>query len=583
LSKGEVENQILPRTAFAYWKQYICQYWWVYFVGTVTVLFTNLMQVLSTRSVGWIVDYFTDTLNKEYFVGALKNFSSGQTFVLVFSIFIGARIFLAVGRYGWRITMARQTHIAANRLRLLLWKHVRFLPKSALDSTYTRGHLMNAANSDVSTAMSIFGFVLVGLVDIIFLGIITMVAMMFIDVSLSIYCLLAMIYLPFIVKRLADKEGKQYNIAQDELSELDDLSSQYISTMRLQKLTQTGQVWLQRLYARAEKYRSERFKAHAISLSFMPSMGSAAFLSLAVLYILGTRAVIQHEISIGDFIALLGLVSLLQDPLMGLGFVVSDWKRGMNSLARLLEIYHAPLDQSLLTSEGGTDELPGDKQVMDSPLPVLDCQSLSVQFSLTSKLLFEPLSLSLKAGERLGVMGAVGTGKSTLVNILSGLNRQHHGQVLFHGQAFSHYQHPILRKKIGVVAQKPFLFASSIRDNLCLDSTFSDDELWHFLELAQIHEDINKFPLKLDTSLGEWGINLSGGQKQRLTLARTLARMPELLFLDDCISAVDTITEERILRNLDRELKHSTLVWVAHRESTLKYCHNVISLDKGSE
>ena len=111
-----------------------------------------------------------------------------------------------------------------------------------------------------------------------------------------------------------------------------------------------------------------------------------------------------------------------------------------------------------------------------------------------------------------------------------------------------------------------------------MDRDISDEAIWKYLDLAGLKEDVEGFPHKLDTQLGEWGINLSGGQKQRLTLARALARDPKLLFLDDCLSAVDTITEERILKNLDTHLKDVTLVWVAHRKSTLKYCNHTFEL-----
>jgi ATP-binding cassette subfamily B protein len=135
-----------------------------------------------------------------------------------------------------------------------------------------------------------------------------------------------------------------------------------------------------------------------------------------------------------------------------------------------------------------------------------------------------------------------------------------------------------LRSYIGHVSQKPFLFADSIRVNVAMNNELTDEEIWRYLELAGLKDDVELFGDKLDTQLGEWGINLSGGQKQRLTLARALAAKPKVLFLDDCLSAVDTITEEKILKNLDQHLKDVTLVWVAHRKSTLKYCNHTFEL-----
>jgi ATP-binding cassette subfamily B multidrug efflux pump len=209
---------------------------------------------------------------------------------------------------------------------------------------------------------------------------------------------------------------------------------------------------------------------------------------------------------------------------------------------------------------------------------VLEVHNLSYTFDESTPL-FAHLNFKLKKGERLGITGPIGAGKSTLLSILTGLEREvSSGSVTLFGKPFSAYSHDHLRHYIGHVGQKPFLFADSIRVNVAMNSDLSDEEIWKFIDLAGLKEDVESFPNKLDTQLGEWGINLSGGQKQRLTLARALARKPKLLFLDDCLSAVDTITEERILKNLDQHLKDVTLVWVAHRKSTLKYCNQTFEL-----
>ena len=178
----------------------------------------------------------------------------------------------------------------------------------------------------------------------------------------------------------------------------------------------------------------------------------------------------------------------------------------------------------------------------------------------------------------MGVKGTIGTGKTTLIKILGGLVRDFSGDILFYGKPFNFYSHKSLRDHIGIVPQRPFLFADNIRENVRLNKNLSDEEVWFYLKLACLDEDIRNFQDQLDTPLGEWGINLSGGQKQRLTLARALARGCEFYLFDDCLSAVDTVTEEKILNNLNQYLKHQTLVWVAHRKSTLKYCHNILEL-----
>jgi ATP-binding cassette subfamily B protein len=146
------------------------------------------------------------------------------------------------------------------------------------------------------------------------------------------------------------------------------------------------------------------------------------------------------------------------------------------------------------------------------------------------------------------------------------------------GKPLSEWGHQQLRQQVAVVSQRPFLFAMNIRDNLCLGENYSEQEIWRVLEICGIDREIESLPDRLDTFLGEWGINLSGGQKQRLTIARALIRRPKILFLDDCLSAVDTVTEEHILAQLDQHLKDVTVIWAAHRPSTLRYCHKILEL-----
>ncbi|MBF0298587.1 MAG: ABC transporter ATP-binding protein [Oligoflexia bacterium] len=158
--------------------------------------------------------------------------------------------------------------------------------------------------------------------------------------------------------------------------------------------------------------------------------------------------------------------------------------------------------------------------------------------------------------------------------------RGYEGEVYFYGRPLREYSHATLREYMAIVPQKPFLFADTIKNNLLMGRQKCDEEIWHYLKIAGLEKDVLAMPDGIDTSLGEWGINLSGGQKQRLTLARALISAPKLLFLDDCLSAVDTVTEEQILRYLNEELKDTTLIWVAHRSSTLKYCNEILDLSQ---
>lgn len=549
------------------WKKYLADRWMLYTWGAISVLLTNLMQVLAPKNIGWIIDFMTGKPIPHFLTGSTPH----KTFVALFIVLAVSKILINVFRFMWRITLGRQTHYACGMLRRDVWEHVRYFKKQDLDRRFTKGVLMNAQASDTNSARFVFGFTLVAIFDVFFLGIFTFLTMAAIHVPMALLSFVVLLFVPIFVRKLSKREVEQYRLVQDTLSHFNDLSSQAVSTIKLQRLTQTGPFWERRLMAIAEGHRTQKLKGINLSLLYIPVMGVASIVSYVVLFAMGITFTFNGKMTVGEFISMQGLIFLLHDPLMSLGFIVSEWKKGFTALERLAEIYLHEKDQNLLAVGKPIDD-------SNPETLVLDVENLSYSFSESTPL-FSHLNFKLKKGERLGITGPIGAGKSTLLSILTGLEQNlNHGSVSFLGKPFSAYSHENLRNYIGHVSQKPFLFADTIRTNVSMNNDLSDDEIWKFLDLAGLKEDVSHFALGLDTQLGEWGINLSGGQKQRLTLARALAKKPKLLFLDDCLSAVDTITEEKILKNLDTHLKDVTLVWVAHRKSTLKYCDQTFEL-----
>lgn len=540
------------------WVDFLKKRWVIYILGVSTVVLTNICQVLTTRIYGWLIDFFSGNKIPAFFE---------NQFLKIFIWLVITRISLTLGRYGWRITLGRQTHYSASFLRKKIWEHVLYFKFSDLEKVFSKGILMNSSNSDVGSARLIFGMTIIAIIDLMFLVIFCLWAMISINGLLTASILAIMLILPLIMKRLNAKEMKNYEVAQEALSSFDDLVVQSVASIRLQKITQTGDIWSKRLTSSADDYRLKRLKASFISLLYIPVMGGASLFSYMVLFVLGIGFTIKKQISVGDFVAMQGLVVLLQEPMGEFGFIISEWRKGLTSLRRLNAVYSHRQDSSLISSGG---------DVLKNEL-LLEVKNLSFSHE-KDKYIIRDLNLNLKRGERLGIRGPIGSGKSTLIKLLCGLERSHDGEIKFYGKSFSHYPHSELRKGITVVPQKPFLFSGPLRQNISMDQNLTDKEIWHYLEMADLKEDVERFKKGLDTDLGEWGINLSGGQKQRLTLARALAKRPDFLLLDDCLSAVDTVTEEKILKNIDKELADTTLIWVAHRESTLKYCHKTIEL-----
>lgn len=555
------------KAAYAFWREFVAKRWVMYALGFVSVLITNSMQVLSSRSIGWTLDFFT----KEDIPAWLKGVNNQSTFVRLIVFLLIIRFLVFVGRWAWRMTFARQTHFASAELKRKIWKHARHLGEHELQTVFTKGPMMNASTSDVSSARFIFGFTMVAITDVLFLGIFTVWAMLEIDPTLTFVSLGTLLFLPPAIRWLSEREINRYIKAQEFLSRFNDLSSQVIATIRLQRMTQTGGFWKGKLEEAADTYRGLKLHAVKTSLMFIPAFGFASLISYAVLFTLGLNYVFSGRLTLGDFLAMQALIFLIQDPLFELGFIISEWRKGVASLQRLMTVFLHPPEEHLYRA--GAD-IP-----KNSKLSVIKLTDISFRYPGSIHSVLNDFNLELKAGEKLGLVGAIGTGKSTLVGIMSGLERRvENGNVEFFERSYADYSHQELRSYISVVPQKPFLFAETISANICMDLELTNEQIWHALWVAGLDEDIKGFPKQLDTPLGEWGINLSGGQKQRLTLARALARKPRILFMDDCLSAVDTVTEEKILTRLNSELKDLTAVWVAHRESTLKYCDRIIHL-----
>ncbi|HVJ64190.1 MAG TPA: ABC transporter ATP-binding protein [Bdellovibrionota bacterium] len=555
INRVEFKNALeTSQRAVSFWWRHIKSRPFIYFVGCFSVAVTNAADIMVPKATQWIIDHFIEhsTLYMRGFWALLITYSAQM-----------------VARYFWRITLARETHLTEAKLKSLMWNRVRFLPEKVLQQRLTVGELMNVGTGDLRTARFLFGFTLVGTTDFLFLLIFSLVAMFTIDIELTLAALAVIPLVPFAINRLAKREHLYHQEAQERLSELTDASSQAVATIRLQRLSQTGAYWTQKLLEAAKRYQVSRFRVLKNEISFIPNTGIAPLVSYAVLIFFGAHKVYTGEFSIGAFVAMQSYIFIVQGPLIELGYIISEWQRGFASLHRYLEVLNEPEEPLLRTG--------GEPVVPQNEVYSVEGLTFAHDPAAATPLLHE-LNLNLRRGDRLGIIGPVGAGKTTLIRILAGFEKDYAGRVNFFGKDIRHAEHLSLRQQLAVVPQKAFLFADSLRNNVQLELQLSDDELWHYLELAGLADDVRKFSNGLDTALGEWGINLSGGQKQRLTIARALAAKSSVILFDDCLSAVDTVTEDKILRNLDEHFKDQTLVWVAHRKSTLKYCNQILEL-----
>jgi ATP-binding cassette subfamily B protein len=294
---------------------------------------------------------------------------------------------------------------------------------------------------------------------------------------------------------------------------------------------------------------------------------------MVITLLAGGHLVIEHRISVGDFVEFNTFMILLIWPIIAVGWVVNLFQRGTASIQRIDE---------LMQAEPAINDSAADLSIAANALLLGEIEFRNLDFSYGETPVLRGVSLKIPAGSSLAIVGPTGAGKSTLVNLLARLYEAAPGSLLIDGRPVRDYPLAVLRRNIGMVPQETFLFSETIRSNLTFGvPDASPEEMLEAAEAAHIRQEIEEFPQGFETMVGERGVTLSGGQKQRCAIARALLRRPAILILDDALASVDTYTEERILGGLSSYTSASTTILISHRVSTVRHADQIAVIDHG--
>ncbi|BDG15674.1 ABC transporter ATP-binding protein [Thermus brockianus] len=470
--------------------------------------------------------------------------------------------------------MRRLAVVASRRveydLRKDLFHHLLRLDRSFYQKTRV-GDLMNRLNTDLSAVREMVGPGIMMGSRLSFLVLLAFFSMYAVDVRLAFYLTLILPAIALIVFYLLRLVDRRYREAQEAFDAISTLSQEAFSSIRVVK----GYALEGRMLARFQDLnRIYMQKSLALARVEGPMQALLGFLMgfafLVVLWV-GGRMVVQGELSVGELVQFNAYLAQLTWPILGLGWVLAMYQRGLTSLKRLLEL----LDQEPAIRD-------------QDPLPLKEgnltgeVRFEGVGLRLGERWLLKDLTLTVPEGMTLGITGRTGSGKSLMAALVPRLLDPTEGKVYVGGYEVRRIPLATLRRAVGVAPQEPFLFSETLLENIAFGLDHLDRERVEWAaKLAGIHEEILSFPKGYETVLGERGVTLSGGQRQRVALARALAKRPKILILDDALSAVDTETEARILEGLKSVLGRQTTFLISHRTATLRHADWIIVLDEG--
>jgi len=530
---------------------------WPYITGILALSLVSLLNLLPPRVIGEVIDQIAskDLTNLEL---------AYQLFILVLS---------ALAMYALRFVWRKYILGTANRLgrilRYRLFEHFTHMSPSFYQ-TYRTGDLMAHATNDINAVVGVAGGGVMSAVDASITALVTVLTMFFVlDWRLTLIAILPLPFMAWGTSLIGRKNHESFKAAQEAFSNLNNKVQESVSGIKVTK--SFG-------YQDAETATFARINQDVFEKNILAAKYNALFdpmvlifvgLSYLLTLIFGGLFISQGQLTVGELVTFITYLDMLVWPLQAMGYLFNISQRGTVSYERI---------ESLLAQESDVTEV-------DSPIKDIKNGRLdySIQeFAYDDRPTLREIHFSIEQGQTLGIVGVTGSGKTTLLRLLLREQDIQDGNICLAGHDIRDYSLSALRSLIGYVPQDQILFATSIRDNIRFGNpSLSDEDVIAVTKLCGIYEDIMQMPDRFDTLVGERGVSLSGGQKQRLAMCRALILNPDILILDDSLSAVDAKTEHLILDNLKRERSGKTTLITAHRLSAVVHADLILVLDQG--
>ena len=552
-----------------YVNKFYKKYFWHFFFGILTVIFVDYIQLFIPAITGRIIDSITN-----------DGISEGNWQFLIEQIIYIALVGLGmfVGRFLWRICIFGEAVLVQSDLRFDMFEKTEKLSQRYYKVNKT-GAILSYFSNDLETIEESFGFGIVQMIDGVFLLVMSLVKMFKLQGVLTLLLLIPVVLLglcAFFVDKLMEKK---YEKRQKAFEDMSDYAQENFTGIRVIKAFVKEGKELKQFAKEAKKNKDTNIEYVKVSSLLEVLFDALIYVIFGIILLGGSYLVYLNikssgveGITIGSLIEFIGYADTLIWPIFALAGTINLIARARTSLKRISNL----LDEKV--------EIVDDKVVCPTDLKG-EIEFKNFNFAYPddeNTLILKDVNIKIKAGETIGIVGKIGSGKSTLVNMLFRLYNVEDNTLFIDGYDIMHLPIRMVRDTIGYCPQDNFLFSDSIRNNIAFSNPdMSLEEVEKAAEFADVRSNIEEFKDKYETLIGEKGVSLSGGQKQRISIARAIVKDPKILVLDDSVSAVDVKTEETILHNIQKDRKGKTTILIASRVSTVKALDKIIVMNDG--
>lgn len=557
----------------AYLNKYFYKYKWRLIPGVIFVIVSNYFGILPAKVIREAFDLVKDNID---LYRLYDGFERQELIYKVFGsslLFFGVVVLILALLRGIFLFLMRQSIILISRhieydLKNEIYKHYQELDFSFFRKNNT-GDLMNRATEDVNQVRNYLGPAIMYAINTVTLSIMIIYAMYDVNPTLATYALLPIPIISLIILFVNRIINNRSTKIQAQLSKLSSFVQETFSGIRVIKTYAREQDKMDEFAKESNIYRNSSLDLVKVQAIFFPLIIFLVGFSTIITVYIGGIEVNKGSITAGNIAEFIMYVNQLTFPAMALAWVTSLIQRAAASQKRINEFLNTKPE---LVSGNIDRQLNGN----------ICIENLSFTYPETGIKALDNINLNIKAGQTLAIIGKTGSGKSTLANLLLRMYDADQGKISFDEINIKELNIKSLRHQIGFVPQQVFLFSDTIANNIAFGLDYTEsDKTEQSAKDAAVYENILAFDEGFQTHIGERGITLSGGQKQRVSIARALVKDPQMLIFDDCLSAVDTKTEEEILNNLSRIMQNKTTIFIAHRISTIKNADHIIVLNNG--